>query len=214
MQAVASRRRRRRDERREETRLLLLQAAALLFARRGYHGVSLDAVAEEAGFSKGAVYANFSSKQELLASLLEMHCDQQLAQVRTMLAEPMPLERRIEQVGAASFGSSQDAENWCLLFVELWSRAMREPGLRPRLARLHEATRDAVARMIEEEAERLGATLSMPADDVAQAVLALGDGLRMQHFVTPSERSARVYGATLRGLFRSALLFLNEETTN
>src|SRR5437588_7210555 len=99
--ATTASRARRRDERREETRQLLLQAAALLFARHGYHRVSLDAVADEAGFSKGAVYSNFSSKQDLLASLLELHCEQQLAQVRSMLAEPMSLDERIRHIGAA-----------------------------------------------------------------------------------------------------------------
>ena len=204
-------RRRRRDERREETRLLLLQAAALLFARHGYHAVSLDAVADEAGFSKGAVYSNFSSKQDLLAGLLEVHCVQQLAQVRSMLAEPMPLDERIRQVTAAYFGSAEGAESWCPLFVELWIQAMRDDGLRPRLGRLYDDTRDAIAEMIEQETARLGMRLAVPAGEVAQGLMALGDGLTMQHLVAPGERTVRAYGHALRALLRSALRSPAEE---
>lgn len=193
--------------------MLLLQASAHLFARHGYQGVSLDAVAEEAGFSKGAVYSNFSSKQDLLASLLEMHCEQQLAQVRSILDEPMSLDERIGVISAAYFGSSDGSESWCLLFTELWIQAVREPSLRPRLARLYGDTRDAVAEMIRREAQRLGMRLVLPAEEVAQGLLALGDGLTMQHVVAPSERTAKAYGSALRALFQTALRQPDEEKT-
>lgn len=199
--ASVARRPRKRDERRAETRQLLLRAAAHLFARHGYDGVSLDAVAEEAGFSKGAVYWHFSSKQELLASLLELHCEQRLDQARSMLAVPMSLEERIDQISSIYFTSSSDeTESWCLLFVELWMQTMREPSLRPRLAQLYRATREAVAEMIKREAERLGGSLAAPAEEVAAGLLALGDGLLMQHLVGPSETTSRSYASVLRTL--------------
>ena len=197
-------RRRRRDERREETRLLLLQAAAVLFARRGYDGVSLDAVADEAGFTKGAVYSHFSSKHDLLAGLLAWHSDRQFAELRAVLARPEPLDERVRQLIAPFFGAPEDMESWCLLFVELWLRAMREPSLRPLLARLYDDTRSAVAGMIEREAEKLGLSLTVPAEDVAQGLLALGDGLMMRHVLTPSERTATTYRSALHALFRAA----------
>ena len=59
-----------RDERREETRDRLLDAAADVFNRLGYHGASLDAVAEAAGYTKGAVYSNFATKADLFLALL------------------------------------------------------------------------------------------------------------------------------------------------
>lgn len=199
--ASVARRPRKRDERRAETRQLLLRAAAHLFARHGYDGVSLDAVAEEAGFSKGAVYWHFSSKQELLASLLELHCEQRLDQARSMLAVPMSLEERIDQISSIYFTSSSDeTESWCLLFVELWMQTMREPSLRPRLAQLYRATREAVAEMIKREAERLGGSLAAPAEEIAAGLLALGDGLLMQHLVGPSDTTPRSYASVLRTL--------------
>lgn len=198
-------RRLRRDERREETRTLLLQSAARLFARRGYHGVSLDAVADEAGFTKGAVYAHFASKQDLLASLLELHCNQQLAQVRSMLALGASIDERIRLISDHYFGSSGDVGSWYLLFVELWAQAMREANLRPRLVGFYDDMRRSIAEMIVRETDRLEMTLALPAEDVAQSLLAIGDGLMMQHVLAPSERTARSYFSTMSALFQSAL---------
>jgi AcrR family transcriptional regulator len=198
-------RHRRRNERLRETRLLLLQAAALLFARHGYHGVSLDAVAEEAGFSKGAVYSQFSSKQDLLAHLLEHYCEQQHTEIRAILAEPKPLEERIHQLSLRFFHPpNQAADDQPLLFVELWLQAMREPALRSRMQHIQTWARQSVATMIEQEAAAQGAALTVPAEDIAQAVLALGNGLAMQHVLSPSDRTVTAYRWTLRTIFRQA----------
>ena len=61
-------------ERREETREQVLAAAARVFAKRGFHATSLDAIGEEAGFSRGAVYYNFADKEELFLELLDRRC--------------------------------------------------------------------------------------------------------------------------------------------
>jgi AcrR family transcriptional regulator len=65
------RKRKTQAERREETREQVLAAAARMFAQRGFHATSLDAIAEEAGFSRGAVYYNFADKEELFLELLD-----------------------------------------------------------------------------------------------------------------------------------------------
>jgi AcrR family transcriptional regulator len=198
-------RRRRRDERRRETRILLLQAAALLFARHGYHRVSLDAVAEEAGFTKGAVYSHFSSKQDLLANLLELYCEQQHSQIRSILAEPKPLDERIHQISMWFFRPPEELKDWSLLYVELWLQAMREPSLRPRMQQIHRWSRQSVAQMIDQQAQARGAALAMPAGDLAEALLALGNGLMMQHVLAPSRRTAQTYRLALHAMLRDAI---------
>jgi AcrR family transcriptional regulator len=197
-------RRRRRDERRRETRLLLLQAAAVLFARHGYHGVSLDAVADQAGFSKGAVYAHFSSKQDLLANLLELYCEQQHAQTREIMAEPAPLDDRIRRISTWLFRPPQESQDWPLLFIELWLQAVRDPSLRARMQQLQERSSRSVANMIDQEIKARGRTPAVPADDLAQALLALGNGLMMQHLLTPSQRTADTYRSALHAMLRDA----------
>src|SRR5512141_975059 len=68
-----------RQAMKERTRERLLDAAAVVFARRGIEAASLDEVAEAAGYTKGAIYSNFSSKTELIAALMDRRITQQLA---------------------------------------------------------------------------------------------------------------------------------------
>src|SRR5215831_19542943 len=90
------------DRRRAMTRRHLLEAAAIVFARNGFHGSTLDEVAATAGFSKGAVYSNFKSKDDLFLELLGDRVDRQFAVVSEILdsaphekAEQFPRIREI-----------------------------------------------------------------------------------------------------------------------
>jgi AcrR family transcriptional regulator len=193
------------QERRAQTKRRLLDAAARVFAERGYHGVSVEAVAEAAGFSKGAVYWHFTSKEDLLVSLLEDRCQQQLKAVRQLLAIPMPLADRFRQVAQASFPPEQEQRAWCLLFIELWAQAMRDPRLRPKFAGLYAATRATVAELIEQEADRLGIRLATPGAEIAAGLLALGDGLMLQRLADPGRFAADTYATLLEHFFTGVL---------
>ena len=67
-----------RSARKAETRARLLEAAARVYARRGFSGATLDEVAAEAGFTKGAVYGHFGSKENLLLALMDEHLARQI----------------------------------------------------------------------------------------------------------------------------------------
>src|SRR5262249_53432660 len=73
------------ERRRAMTRQHLLDAAAIVFARDGFHGATLDEVATAAGFSKGAVYSNFKSKEDLFLALFDERIDRQFAVVSEAL---------------------------------------------------------------------------------------------------------------------------------
>ena len=60
-----------REESRQHTRRRLLDAAARVFAKRGYRGASVEEISSEAGYTIGALYSNFSGKEEVLLALLE-----------------------------------------------------------------------------------------------------------------------------------------------
>src|SRR6266704_6476696 len=74
-------RRLRRDERRQLTRAQLLDAAERVFAREGLRGASVAGIAEEAGYSHGAIYSNFDGKEDLFLVLVEERIDARLARV-------------------------------------------------------------------------------------------------------------------------------------
>jgi AcrR family transcriptional regulator len=77
-----------RKERQERTRELLVAAASRVFARRGYHQATVEEIAAEAGFSTGAVYSNFSGKEELFLSLADLQVSERVAESRRSPTRP------------------------------------------------------------------------------------------------------------------------------
>ena len=143
------------ERRRQQTRDHLLAAAAQVFAERGFHGASLDAVAAAAGFSKGAVYSNFKNKEDLFLALLESAYTREMESVRATLdASEVPAEARLTDflpLILAGSDQSLPPETWAGLYMEFALFAMRHPAARRRIAELDEANIAAVAELISEE---------------------------------------------------------------
>jgi AcrR family transcriptional regulator len=124
---------RRRREKREEVRSRLVAAAVGVFFERGYEGASLERVAEAAGFSKGAVYSNFASKDELFFELVSARIDERLEAVRaaTERRGTKPLaggggpESAARAAGRALREVGEADPEWQLLFLEFWLRCAR-----------------------------------------------------------------------------------------
>ncbi len=172
------------ERRRALTREHLLDAAAIVFARDGYHGASLDDVAAAAGFTKGAVYSNFKSKEDLFLALLDHRIDLQTAAFSAELHAPAASDEeqlpRIQDLIAGSFDRDQGA-----LHYEFMAYAARNPETRAKLADRARRGRDAAIRLITDEHERLGTAPAYPIPVLAQIMLSLFDGLANLWFLDP-----------------------------
>jgi len=191
-------------ERKAETRARLLAAAAELFADHGVDAVSVDAVAEAAGRTSGAVYAHFGSKQGLLLALLDSWKDSVLT---VLLAEVAVTDSPTGQLGAVwanvSDDSGRDSSPWPLLEHELWLRAARDPEVADVVrVRNAEALRYS-ARRLDGWTAAVGATPDSDPEELAVLVKALLTGLAMQKRLDPDAVSDDL---ALRGL--SALVGL------
>ncbi|MGH9136729.1 MAG: TetR/AcrR family transcriptional regulator [Acidimicrobiales bacterium] len=182
---MSPRRRLSRQESQERTRGRLLDTAAKEFLRRGYHGTSLDRVAELAGYSKGAVYSNFESKEELCLAVLDRHYGEQFVALSNELAvaERTP-EARIAAVQPwwEKLASEQD---WRLLETEVILQARFSKRLRSTLVRRQRSARNFVAQLLEEQREELGLTLPFSPDHLAVALLGLGAAIATQRVFEP-----------------------------
>ncbi|WP_158580022.1 TetR/AcrR family transcriptional regulator [Geodermatophilus marinus] len=124
-----------RVEQAAATRAALLAAARAVFLRSGYHGTTVDAVAQEAGFTTGAIYARFAGKADLFLALLEERVDERSAQLRALPAgDPLDAGTAVTRQWARILRSDLD---WTLLVVEFRVHAARDPGLAARFAELH-----------------------------------------------------------------------------
>jgi AcrR family transcriptional regulator len=193
-----------RQARKAQTRERLLAAAGRVFARRGYHRALLEEVAEEAGFSTGAVYSNFEGKEDLFLTLLERIVERQTAELAEAVAAGGTVAARATQ-GAATFTAFLAREpELFMLVMEFWAQAVREPELRPRFAARYERIRTALAELIDQSAAELGITLAVPARELAIAVDALADGFALQKLADPDGVPDDLLGRLIVLLLRGA----------
>src|SRR3954469_18602041 len=110
-----------------DTRRELLDAALTVFAERGYRDASVDEVAERAGYSKGALYWHFGSKEELFWALLEERVERPWREGSALL-EPAPADRDMAPEASRRFVEMLRGERELLAIEhEYWSLAVRDP---------------------------------------------------------------------------------------
>ncbi|HEV3131162.1 MAG TPA: TetR/AcrR family transcriptional regulator [Acidimicrobiales bacterium] len=189
------------QERKAETRARLLSAAAGLFADQGIDAVSVDAVAEAAGRTSGAVYSHFGSKQGLLLALLDSWKDSILT---VLLAEVAVTESPEGQLNAVWDNvSAGDESGWSLLEHELWLRAARDPEVADVVQVRNAEARRFSARLLDGWARAFDAQPAAQSEELAVLVKGLLIGLAMQRRLEPATVPD---GLAVRGL--SALLGL------
>lgn len=171
-----------RRPKRDEVRRRLLDAAAAALLEGGVEAVSMERVAALAGFSKGAVYSNFESRDELLLGVLERHVATRIEELRRVIdtaAAADGIEAALEAGRQASDELAREP-GWHQVLLELYLRSSRDPALARRFAEHRRAIRAPIAAEIERIAQRNGVTLRRPADQLAGIVLALFNGLAIE----------------------------------
>jgi AcrR family transcriptional regulator len=172
------------ERRRQQTREYLLAAAAQVFAERGFHGATLDEVAALAGFTKGAVYSNFKSKDDLFLALLASRYESALTSLRTYLdaAEaPRPASDFRGRIAEDLDDASTDS--WGPLYQEFLVYALRNPEARRKLADLERADVEAIAAIISVERTKNHIEDSHSVEHAARFVVALMRGLVMMRHI-------------------------------
>jgi len=186
-----------RAQSRQRTREALVTAAMGLVARSGYAGASVDAIAAQAGFTVGALYANFGTKQELFLAVFERHCAEELAALRELTATTDSVAQLLAAVTARFADLDEAHREWWQLWAELWLFAQRNPHAAQRLVTVQDETRQVIA-----EALRRG---SDPVSDDAVAVVhALWTGFMMYRLINPDAVAADAFGRAVGWLLAGA----------
>jgi AcrR family transcriptional regulator len=176
------------EERREQTRDAVLAAAGRVFAQRGFEAASLDAIAEDAGVTRGAVYYNFAGKEELFLELLDRRCAERAQDLREVFAgtEPGDVDaaNRQAQVAAqhALDAMTGDTE-WRALYLEFLARAARDADFRRMFARRTDQMRSALDEVVAEQTAPLGDSMPVTPEQLAVVIDALGVGLWAHHML-------------------------------
>jgi len=200
-----------RIERKERTRADLVDAARRVFLRRGFHGASLDEIAEAAGYTKGAVYSNFAGKDDLYLALLETHYEQRLTAYVDMMLDEATFEDAIRAVGRFMVEADARDPDWLPTLAEFVSHAARDEVLRLAYVRVRERFLAAIADLIEAICDRHGLALRVPPLEAARASSVLARGYSAERRLDPHAVSSDVF-VELHAGFMRGLTVLKERS--
>lgn len=187
-----------RRRRRELTRGALLDAAARVFARRGFHAATLDEIAEAAGFTKGAIYSNFGSKEELFFAVADRRNREQLEEFRRALAgATADVATLLDRAAEALTAWQQQDRDWVLLETEVWLYAQRQPRARRRLVRHLRRTLESITAFVEETVTAAGLHTAIPPRQLAALMWAASTGIAQLHAADPEGGYERLFGDLL-----------------
>ena len=165
-----------RFEQRKLTRAKLIDAAQQLFSTSGYEHATVDDISHAAGFSKGAYYFHFSTKDDILLELLRMWTESRTAVLPEDGVDRLSADDLRETL--ASFFSYDDGPHWPGVLLEFWSQAVRNPEVSKRLSEGYAVWRKRITNLFE-AAARDGLRVQS-AEDAASVTLAAHDGFAVQ----------------------------------
>jgi AcrR family transcriptional regulator len=176
-----------RAERKGQTRSDLVAAARSVFLRRGFHEATLEEIAEEAGYTKGAVYSNFAGKDDLFLAVLDAHFDRRVEEWEVDLAldDSATFEETYRADDRKITETDRREPNWTPLMLEFWVHASRRDGLREQAAASRRRFLALMAGFVEEVARRHGIEYRLSPLEVARGSGALARGLAMERLLDP-----------------------------
>jgi AcrR family transcriptional regulator len=185
-----------RKEQQAETRRRLLDAGEHVFLRRGLQGSSVEEIAAEAGFTRGAFYSNFKSKDELFIELLHTRVYDRYTELARESIEQPGSPREQLRWGAERVRDVQKDEKgrWLFrLWLECLTQAARDEEFRKLAATFWRGNRGLVAEQSKATFDQLGRKPPLPPEQLATAMIALDIGLAIQHLVDPREVPLDLY---------------------
>ena len=126
-----------RAAKKDLTTVQLLETAKAVFLERGYHRATLDDIAEAAGFTKGAVYSRYSSKDEMFLALLDQRYAHISAEFITSMAASSSFADWLQREARRVIAQRRREGDWYLLLLEFWIHAARDGTLRQAVAERH-----------------------------------------------------------------------------
>jgi AcrR family transcriptional regulator len=180
-------------ERRRQTRDGLIATGHDVFLERGFHGASLDEIAEQAGYSKGAVYSNFAGKDELFLAVLDAQFERRARVLANVLLDEEQLEDSLRAVARSMSAADEGEPRWTPLLLEFWAHASRRPALRATVSERRERFFTIIAGLIDELGRRHGVEFTIPAKEIARGSNALARGVALDRLLDPDTVSASAF---------------------
>ena len=190
-----------RKEKQAHTRECLMRSAARVFTRRGLQQASIDEVAEDAGFTKGAFYANFKSKEELFLAMLDERFSERIEEIERVIAGEGTTAEKAQRAGDDFTQMIVADPEWQRLFFEFSAYAARNDEFREELVTRYRSMRDRIAAALRARAETAGFESALPYDQIALMTCAMANGVALEKLLEGEEVPDDLYGTMLTLLF-------------
>jgi AcrR family transcriptional regulator len=187
------------QERTEQTRSALLLSARHIFARDGFQACRIEDIAADGGFTRGAFYAHFDTKEDLFFALMQQEVDKRSKRIRASIAKHNNLKDRLAVLREYYCKTIEDRE-WGLLRIEFKLFAVRHPKLRPALAAKHKQIRAFM------QLDAISSLLGVSNKDQETQSIMLGglrEGLFLEHAFDPDWISKSQAEACLATVFEA-----------
>ena len=174
-----------KKRRREETREKLLHSALTVFATHGYERATVDEIVRDAGFSKGAFYVHFESKEDLFWAMLEGRIDYLQDAMRGAMDTTQSVADNQRRILEAIFALDKQDKHWPALFVEFVAHAARNERVREKLNEMYQRWHRFTVEMLEEGRTAGRVRNDLDLDFIASVTMALIEGSLMQSRLAP-----------------------------
>lgn len=176
--------------RRAQTRQRLMAAAVTVFAEKGVAGASVEELCEAAGFTRGAFYSNFESKDELCFALLQGVADGAMAALRVALdgigPEPATVPELVDTAVDTFLATQAQDRAAALLLKELELYALRHPAFAREYLRVQRDTHGAFAALVDDALARRGVGMALPTDQVIEVLHAVQKAAQATELLAPT----------------------------
>ena len=151
--------------------------------------------------SKGAVYANFASKEELFLAMLDAHFDARLAELDRILSTEADPDDQAREAAAGLMRVLSEEPEQHRLFFEFAVHAARNEDFREQLVARYRILRERLAELLAGRAERLGIEPVLPADEIAAMAFAMANGMALERLLEPDAVPDRLFGEMMATIF-------------
>jgi len=186
-----------------------MSSAAAVFSDRGMEKASIDEVAEHAGFTKGAFYANFESKEQLFLAMLEENFAARLEEIDRALSTEEKPEAQARQAGLDFHRFLEFSEEWERLFFEFAAYASRNDEFRVELVARYRMLRERVAEMMDRRAREIDVEPPLPMAELALMTFVMANGVALERLLEPEAVADDLY-ATMLEIFFTGLRAMRE----
>jgi AcrR family transcriptional regulator len=190
-----------RKEKQAQTRECLMHSAANVFARRGLQQASIDEVAEDAGYTKGAFYANFKNKEELFLAMLDERFSTRIEHIEEVIADEDSPTEKARHGGDLFVEQMRADEDWERLFFEFSAYALRDENFREELVTRYRAMQHGIASALHAHGEQTGKDEAMDPDQVARIICIMGNGFALEKLLEGDAIPDELYGTMLMVFF-------------